>query len=162
MSLLSRLKAGKSLTRTIKFPGTDQDVAFAVLSNADIQDAHFAVEEHFKKNKVEASITTAELFEDETTTQILARALKDPEDLEKPFAKGANELRSLITNDEKNILVEEYNAFSKEVSPDEDKMSDEEIEALFEQLKKTPKAGSVLNLFMLRRLIIFLASRQQN
>lgn len=160
LSLLEKLKAGKHITQTIKWPGTDIDVALRALSNADIQHAMFEAEAHFKKNEIELSLSTAELFEDEQTTQILARALRDPEDPSKPFAKDADELRRLITRDEKDILVDSYNAFIKEVSPSGKVLSESEIKDLFERLKKNPALGNNLNLITLRRLLTYLASRQ--
>lgn len=161
-SLLEKLKAGKRNVRAIKFPGMDQNVALRVLSNADVQDALFATENHFKQHKIEVSATTVEAYEDENTTQILFRALRDPQDYDRPFVKDVDELRRMLTRDEKDLLVEQYNAFEKEVSPSAVTLSDAEMDDLFGRLKKTPEIGNDLSFSTLKRLIVYLASRQQS
>lgn len=159
-SLLEKLKGGKRNTRKIKFPGTDQDMVLRVLSNAEIQEALFATENRFKAKKIKISSTTVEAYEDENATQILFRALRDPQDPDRPFAENADELRKLLTRDEKDILVDAYNGLEKEVSPSVTKLSEKELEDLFEGLKKTPENGNNLSFSTLKRLIIYLASRQ--
>lgn len=162
MSLLEKLKSGKRNIRIIKFPGTDQDVALRVLSNAEVQDALFATEDHFKQRKIEVSATTVEAYEDENTIQILARALRDPKDLKQPLAADVDQLREIITLEEKNDLVREYDAFEIEVSPSTETIEDDELDRIFDEVKKKPETGSELNTYTLRKLIIYLASRQSN
>jgi len=145
----------------IKFPGTDQNAALRVLSNADIQDAVFATENHFKTKKMEISTTTIEAYEDENTTQVMFRALRNPDNPDQPFATSVDELRSLLTRDEKDILVEQYNEFEKEVSPSTETLTNAEMDDLFATLKKKPETGSALNSATLRKLIIYLASLPQ-
>ena len=79
MSLLEKLKAGKKNKKTIKYPGTDQDIVVSILSEADIQIAHFEAERLFKKNGIEVSMSTVDAYEAEKTTQILFRACSDTE-----------------------------------------------------------------------------------
>lgn len=160
-SLLEKLKAGKRNVRIIKFPGTEQNAALRALSNADLQEAAFATENHFKSKNIEITTTTIEAFEDENTTQIMFRALRNPDDPDQPFAKSVDELRSLLTRDEKDILVEQYNEFEKEVSPSAENLTNAEMDDLFEQLKKKPETGKGLSSATLRKLIVFLASRLQ-
>lgn len=162
MSLLEKLKAGKGNIRIIKFPGTDQDVALHVLSNGQIQESLFATEDRFKQRKIEVSSTTVEAYEDENTIQILARALRDPGDPKKPFAANVDQLRGMITLEEKNALVAEYNAFEAEVSPLAETISDSDLDRIFDEVKKKPETGNGLNIYTLRKLIIYLASRQSN
>ena len=106
-SLLEKLKAGKRNVRIIRFPGTEQKAALRALSNADLQEAAFATENHFKSKNIEITTTTIEAYEDENTTQILFRALRNPDDPDQPFAKSVDELRSLLTRDEKDYLAEQ-------------------------------------------------------
>lgn len=161
ISLLEKLKAGKRNVRVIKFPGADQDVAIQALSNADLQDSLFATENYFRDKDIEVGSTTIEAYEDENSTQILFRALRDPEEPSRPFASTVDQLRNLISRDEKDILIEQYNDFEKEVSPKERDLSEDEMDALFEELKKTPETGNDLSSAMLKRLIVYLASRPQ-
>lgn len=159
MNLLEKLKAGKRNIRIVKFPGTDQDVAVRIMSNAERQEALFATEDRFKQKKIEVSTTTVEAYDDENTTQILARALRDPDDPEKPFAKNADQMRDLLNLKEKNALVAEYNAFEDEASPVAETISDEDLDRIFDEVKKKPETGSDLSISTLRKLIIYLASR---
>lgn len=162
MSLLEKLKAGKRNLRIIRFPGTEHDVALRVLSNAELQDALFATEDLFRKKNIVIGSTTIEAYEDEHTTQILYRALRDPRDPEKPFAESVDELRSLLTREEKDLLVARYNDFEKEVSPAPDMLTEEEMDGLLDEIKKKPEAGNGLSFSTLKRLTIYSASRQLN
>ncbi len=162
MSLLEKLKGGKRNTRKIPFPGTDQDVALQVLSNAEKQDALFATEDLFKKKGIRISTTTVEAYEDENATQILARALRDPQDPETPFSGNADELRTLLTTGEKDLLVEAYDSFEKEVSPSAKDLTEAELEELVDTLKKTPGFGSSLSSPTLRQLTMYSVNRLSN
>ena len=161
MSLLEKLKAGKKNKKTIKYPGTDQDIVVSILSEADIQIAHFEAERLFKKNGIEVSMSTVDAYEAEKTTQILFRACSDTEG--KPLAKAVDEFRSQVLKAEKDILVDEYNALENECSPNPDMMSGEDIEKIIDEVKKRPEIiGSVSNIVTARKLIVSLASRLQN
>ena len=136
MSRLEKIKAGQRHVRTIRFPGTDQDAGLRVLTNAERQQALFATEDHFRKHGIEFSAATVEAFEDENTTQMLALALRDPVQTDRTFAAGADELRGLLTRDEKNELVAAYEEFEQEVSPSASDLTGEELDELLEALKK--------------------------
>lgn len=160
MSLIEKLKAGKRNVKIIKFPGTDQNVMLQVLSNAETQEAVFASERRFKAEDIVVDKTTLDAYQDERTTQILFRALRDPQDAKKAFAASADELRASLTKDEKDILVTELDAFQDECSPNIVKISDEEFDTLWESLKKSPETvSSFLSSAMLKRLLLYLASR---
>ncbi|KAF0145119.1 MAG: Uncharacterized protein FD156_1230 [Nitrospirae bacterium] len=161
MSLLEKLKAGKKNKNTIKFPGTDQDIIISVLSEADIQAAHFESERLFKKNGIEVSMSTVDAYEAEKTTQILFRACSDTDG--KPLSKTVDEFRSQILKAEKDILVDEYNSLEQECSPNPEKISTEDMEKIIDEVKKRPEMiGSVSNIVIARKLIVSLASRLQN
>ena len=123
--LPEKFKAGKRNTKTIKFPGTDQDIIITVLSEAELQDAALATEKLFKFSGIEINPRTLDIYESEKTTQILYRALRDPED-SGPIASNIKEFRSLLTTDEKDILVEEYLSFKIECSLNIDTTSKKE------------------------------------
>lgn len=163
MNLLEKLKAGTRNTKTIKFPGTSQDVLIKVLSNADLQDAAFATEMLFKSKGIEMSMSIVDAYEDEKTTQILYRALRDPIDQTKPITASIDEFKSLITKAEKDKLVDEYITLEQECSPNIDSMSEADMHAFLDELKKSPETlGNVSNIITARRLISFLVSQLQN
>jgi hypothetical protein len=160
MSRFEKLKLGTRNIKNIKYPGSAEDVTLKILSNADIQDAIFATERFFKATDMTVSSTTLDAYEDERTTQILFRALRDPDDPKKPFAPSADELRKQMSKDEKTLLSGEYTAFEQECSPSLEKMTEEEFDALWEEVKKKPQIQlNSLNLGTQIRLLRYLASR---
>lgn len=160
MSFLEKLKAGKRNVKMIKFPGTDKQVALQVLSSQELQDSVLATEKHFKGLEVEIGSLILDSYEDERATQMIFRALRDPEDHKKPLAADVRQLRDLLTKEEKGKLVEAYLEFERECSPDFRQMSDQEFEKLWDEVKKNPQTlSSDLPSGMLRRLLNFLASR---
>jgi len=160
--LLERLKAGKKNKKTIKFPNTQEDVVISVLSESELQEAHFATERHFKKNGIEASMVTVDAYEAEKTTQVLFRALRDPLDETKAIAKTIDAFRGLIERGEKDLLVDEYTSLELESNGGTETMTPDEMESFFDALKKRPEIlGSVSSIGTARQLISYLASRPQ-
>jgi len=159
--LLERLKGGTKNHRVIRFPGTGEEVIIRLLSEGELQEAHFATERHFKKEGIEASMVTVDAYETEKTLQSLYRALRDPEDAEKTIAPSMTRFRLLISADERNLLVEEYTSLEQECSPIQPGMTEGEIDDLLETLKKRPEqiAGSVSNIVTARQLISSLVNR---
>lgn len=160
MSLIEKLKAGKRNIKTIKFPGTEEDVTIQIPSNADLQESVFAAERKFKAEEIAVSTSTLDAYEDERTTQILFRALRDPQDAKKPCFVSADELRRFLTKEEKDFLVAEYTAFEQECSPQLARMTDEQFNELWAALKKSPESRlNALNSGLQRKLLLYLASR---
>jgi len=160
MSLLEKLKAGTKNEKRVKFPGTETEVDIRLLSDSDLQAAHFAAERLFRKEDIGYHVGTVDAYESEKTTQILFRALEDPE-TGKPVAANIDAMRKLITRDEKDFLVGEYAALEAECSPAVE--SEAELAALVEDVKKNPdSAGSVSSISMLRRLSTSLARELQS
>jgi len=162
MSLIEKLKAGTRNVKTIKFPGIEDDIVLQILSNADTQDAVFAAERRFKGEEMPISSSTLDAYEDERTTQILFRALRDPDNHKKPFSASADELRKLLTKEQKDYLAAEYTAFEDECSPRLDNMTDEKFDEIWEEVKKKPAVLNFLSSGTQKRLLLFLASRQLN
>lgn len=159
-NLLERLKRGSENKKTIKFPGTETYVQIRVLSEGERQAAHFATEQHFKRQGIEVSIATVDAYEAEKTIQLLFRALSDEEG--NPLARTPARFAELLTIDEKNALVEEYMAHERDCSPNPETLSDGEIDEILEELKKNQTIpGSVSSMTIARQLIISLASRLQ-
>lgn len=163
MSLLEKLKAGKKNVKLVDFPGTDEKIAITVLTEAEIQAAAMETERLFKKAGLDLSAGTADAYQAEQNTQLLFRALVEPEPgadgTRRPRFSTADELRSLVTRLAKDALTDEYNAWEQECGPDPMTLGEQELDALFEAVKKNPLHGSALSISTLRRLVIYLASR---
>jgi hypothetical protein len=165
-SLIEKLKAGKRNIKRLEYPGTDQGIGITVLSEAETQEAVFASERLFKEHLIEVSATTADAYVSELNTQILFRALVNPAVQKKDgscerYFSDVDEFRGMLMKDAKGILIDEYNAFQDECSPSPLKMSENEIEALVEKIKKNQMPGSGLSFRMLRELTTYLACRHQ-
>ena len=160
MSLLGKIKAGTNNTKSIKFPGTDKPVLLKILSNADTQEAGIAAERYFESQKIVFATSTIDLFADEQKTQMLFRALCDPDDRQKPIADSVAQFREQLTIEEKNYLIDQYTAFEQECSPTLDKMTDAEVDVFLGDLKKNPAPiMSCCNIVLLRRLLLSSVSR---
>lgn len=154
--LLSRLKAGKSAIARVKIG--DVEFGLRVLTEQDYLEAGFAAEAAMKAAKVELTISTADLYEDEKASQLLVRALVDPES-KKPVTDAARALREAIGRDERSYLTEQYLAHEKEFSPSGRSLSDDDFALLIEDVKKNPETPRLngLSFAMLKRLITALA-----
>jgi hypothetical protein len=131
-----------------------------ILSNADCQQAAFDTERTFRAEEIVYQQSTKDAYEDELTAQILFRALRDPGAPKEPLTKTVLELKQLLTREQKDALVLEYEAFEQECSPQLVKMTNQEFDELWEALKKSPESRlSFLNIGMQRRLLLYLASR---
>ncbi len=166
MNLLEVLKAGKKNIKTLNFPGTDQQIGLTVLTDGEVQEAVFSAERHFKDKDIEITATTLGTYNSEVNAQMLFRAIVDPE---KRKTDGTYELAfkriedlRLASSAQKAELIEAYNDFEAQCSPSVAKMSDEDFDKLFEDIKKNPLTGNSLNSSTAKRLIVFLASRPQS
>lgn len=143
-SFLSKLKAGTNNRKMIRFPGTDQEIQLRIISDAQYQQARIETERHFQKLKVEPSMTLADAFEAEETTQVLYRALQTKD--EKPLANTVDEFREIIKCPEKDFLANEYLEFERECSPNPEKLFENEFDSLISDIKKKPETvGKILS-----------------
>jgi len=158
MSLIEQLKAGTRNTRTIPWPGREDSITLRILTEAEIEEAQFEVERRFKAAQIEFSAATMDAYQASQNTAILARAIVDPETGKRMF-KQTDELAQLPAfASAKAILIEEWNALDNESNPALKKMTDEEYDKLFTEVKKTPSISNFLNSTTLRGLITYLAS----
>ena len=165
MNLIEKLKAGKRNIKVIKWPGTDEEIGLTVLTESDIQDSIIDAERLIKAKGIEISATTIGLQASEQNTQILYRALVNPEKKKadgacERYFRTADEFRAIVTREVKDLLIEEYNAWEAERSPSPLKLTDDEFQKIFDEVKKTPTYGNDLNLITLRGLITSLAGRE--
>jgi hypothetical protein len=101
----------RDVMRKIKYPGTRHDVILRMLSKAEFWEAIYGANDHFEALGIDIRHISSEIYETELTFQILARALRDPDDPEEPYSSSADEFRQLSTSDEVAALAEEYNKF---------------------------------------------------
>lgn len=99
----------------------------------------------------------------ETMVQTLARALVDPDEPSKPFAKDAGELRRCLDVDEIRVCFDEFNAWSLERSPLRYAKSLAEIKEVADALGKGLMGPTALTRFdatTLRSIITELVARR--
>ncbi|WP_031438173.1 hypothetical protein [Methylobacter tundripaludum] len=160
MNLLERLRAGKSVIKTVTLNGVD--LGLRLLSENDYLEAGLAVIDFFKARKIDdVNLANSDLFEDEKTIQLLFRALVMPGSGD-PVTESVLLLRKSLDREDKAYLIKQYLEFEKEYSPMAGyNMAEAEFEALFDTLKKTPETVnlSALNSETLVRLITALVSQ---
>lgn len=165
MSLLEKLKAGKKNVKVIDFPGMEpaETIGISVLTEAETQAAAMETERLFKKAGLDFTAGISDAYQAEQNTQLLFHALVEPalsgDGSHRPYFKTVDEFRSLITRTIKDALTDEYNAWEQECGPNPLTLSDQELEAVFEDVKKNPQHGSGLSISTLRKLVTYLASR---
>lgn len=164
MSLLQKLQAGKRNVRRVKFPGTEVEIGITVLTESEMQEAVFEAERLFKKCGIEVSATTLGTYEKELSTQTLFRAIVDPGQ-PKPDGSCARlfgkieDLKALFTAPKiKDELIVEYNSLEEECNPSPNLLSEPELMAIFETVKKKPDGRISLSSSTQRQLIVFMAS----
>jgi hypothetical protein len=158
MSFLKNLKSGSNLRKTVTFPGTDKQFELRLLSEEDKRQAVFAADSVFKDNPV--GFHNVNDYQNERSIQQLYRVCVES-GTDTPIAANIAEFRSLLTGPEKDILVDEYNAFDSENNPSPNTMTAEEFDKLIFDLKKNLKEtiGNISNLSTLRQLSIYLANQ---
>jgi len=153
--LLNQLKLGTDNVKLIKWPGSSKEVALRIISQRDHQDSVFSTERLFKSEKIDVNMVTAEEYDSEKATQLLYRALRDPQKLDEPISTSIGEFRRLISREEKRMLIDEYMGFESECSPSPENLSAEEFDKVFTALKKNSAEtiGSITSMSTLKKLL---------
>lgn len=160
--LLTKLKAGGAALRRVTLPrkeGEAPELGLRVLTEADYLEAGLAAIETLRAHGHEdANVANSELFEQAKGTELLARALVDPQSGE-PLTKNAGELRGVLTRADKVFLIEQYLDHEREFSPSEANMDGEAFAQLLDEVKKNPATHrlSDFSSVTLRRLVLSLA-----
>jgi len=160
MGILQQLRAGAKNRKTIMWPGTQIPVDIKILTDADEQSAEFAAENLFKQAKLDIAFHNVENFQLEQTTQKLYRALRVP-GTDDPVEPDISAFKQQLTRIERDLLVDEMNAFYEEWNPNPRTMPAEEFDAMIESLKKKPRETilSVSSFATLKLLAIYLANQ---
>ena len=134
--ILDKLKQGQNNVRTVNLNGAY--VGLRLLAEQDHHDAQLATINALKAAGItDYTTATADIYESEAAAQLLLRAMVDPDTKEQ--AGGSIQiLRKVLTREQRNYLIKEYNEHEKECSPDINNMSEEQFRELFETLKKSP------------------------
>lgn len=159
--LLARLKAGRtSLARVLV---GEVELGLRVLTEQDYLDAQIATVQGMQALGIELTMASSEAYESEKASQLLARALVDP-DTGNPVTPSAARLRSALTRDEKALLIDAYLAHEKRFAPSDRTLSEEEFAALLQEVKKSAATTdlSASSTDTLRRLITALACPPAN
>jgi len=161
--LLERIKAGRSNTAIVRFGASiadalndDELVTIRLLTTQDVLESTLAADKIFADSGVAVSLQNIKTYEAEKETQHLYRACTDSEG--KPLAPNITKFRQLLTVEDKEYLIDEYNKLAEAANPAIDKMSDADFDALVEAVKKNPSTvSSVSSTNTLRRLVLSLA-----
>lgn len=156
--ILQKLKESGNARTVVALDG--HSIGLRILNDEDYLEADFAVIARMKEKEIEFATESADAFEHEKSTQLLFRALVDPE-TGKPLSKSVTEIRKSLSREQKAYLINAYLEFEKERSPKEETMEESEFQALLEVVKKKPELTSLsdLNIATLKKLILSLASQ---
>lgn len=139
--LLNKLKAGSAAIRRVALPrkeGDGPELGLRVLTEADYLAAGLAAIDTLRANGHEdANLSNSELFEGAKVTELLARALVDPDSGEQ-LSKNAAELRGVLSRADKVFLIDRYLDHEREFSPTEANMDEEAFATLLAEVKKNP------------------------
>lgn len=135
-SMLRKLREGKNLRRSATWPGSEERFWICVLTCDEIQDAQAAAAARWEELELAVTAYTVDDFFSEISTQLLARAMRTEDDPEVPLFASADELRALITPDERTLLTTEYIENQTEANPDETTVGADVMEQIREAIKK--------------------------
>lgn len=160
---LALLAQARRPHRSAVMPGLEQKVELVVLTADECQEALAGAHRRFSKLGLDAAhLMNLEAFNDECANQCLARALRDPADLEKTIAEGANDderaddLRRALSLEERAALYDLYEDFRKDVDPQLAELSPELATEILDLVKK--KDATRLRGFASRTLVSFMLS----
>lgn len=102
------------------------------------------------------------LFENRAAIEVLFRACKKPDDLDKPFFPTIEAIAKHLTVDEIGVLMNLYNIVREEIGPIVSRMSEEEMDAWIDRLVQGGRAADPLALLTLAArtdLLIYMADQ---
>jgi len=141
-SRLRAMRAGKRYTRPGQIPANEAlgaaavDFLWRVVTENERAEAVQAAHEYLEQRRIPVVVPGQSYLEDETSWQILWRAMRDPERPEKPLARDVDELREFLSFEERDMLITGYMDLEEFVNPDLHGLSSDERDALVAALKK--------------------------
>jgi hypothetical protein len=154
MSLLKKIKQGKSNFKLIDFPSIDEKVAIVALSSSQTTQAHLDAEEIIK----EYGIEDEDMKSLEHQKQLAYRFIREKDDKTKAIADSFQEFNEAMTNTEIQYFSMQYSMFINENSPFLNAVNEEQFEALKKTLEKIQlKDLNGVSLVALRNFLLTLA-----
>jgi len=148
-SKLSALLRGTRDVVHTKIPGTQLGLVIRPLMGGEKQECLGDASKRFTDLGIPPEMKGYQDFEDEICWQILARVMRDPDTpgddrnpWPVPFAKDVDEVRSLMTVDERDVIMTEFLDLEERCDPDPALMPElwhDQIEAT---LKKSSEPGA--------------------
>lgn len=138
-AMLERLRKGTENERICQWPGTeDEDGKFRLvpLTCTELQDAYAAAFARFEELKLPMNLWTADDFNSEVNHQVIARAMRTMDDRDARMFGDANELRDLISPDERTAITTEYLRVMGEADPDPADMNPDTLAKIEDLVKK--------------------------
>lgn len=159
--LLARLKAGRSAVARVKLD--EVELGLRILTEQDYLEAQIATVQTMQAIGLDLSVGTSEAYEAEKASQLLTRALIDP-DTGNPLATSAAKLRAALTRAEQAFLIDAYLAHEQRFSPSPRTLDEEAFLSLLEEVKKSAEKtlSRVSSIDTLKRLITALVSPPYN
>lgn len=142
VSRLATMRKGQRHTKRGVLPGDGIEFVWRLLSGAEKQAALAAAVQRMEALKLPIELRSYSDLEDECVWQLLAQAMRDPQHpgpsgtYPETLARDADELRELLTVDERDALITAYLDFEDEVDPDPATISDELYAAIETAVKK--------------------------
>lgn len=142
MDLAGILEGKDRITKIIKYPGTDHDISMRILTIGEDSAAQYAAEKYFKDLGIKNDhIGLHATYLEERTWQRLYRVFRNV-DNGNPLATTAEIFKDFLTAGVATILINTYEVFEMDMSPNPVNLTDDELTAIMELLKKNPKAMS--------------------
>lgn len=148
------------------------NVAVVVLTQTEIMAAnaaaHDATVKHFQKlngqmpKKGEATESFETFLNDQVTLEMLFRAYREADNLEKPFFSDKSHIGKYLLQDECAVLLNYYLGIRSELSPIVSIMTEEEIELWIEKITQGGEEESPLgslSLGSLATLLVYMANQ---
>jgi len=159
-NLLEKIKSSGKQRKEVKWPGTDNVIHLRVLNENDHLQSTLAADKLFKETTI--ALQNIDQYNSELETQYLFRSIEDPESGKQLFP-NITSFRDELTPEIKEILATNLDTLHDEYSPDPYKMDDDAFDKIIKDVKKNAKAtvGSVSNIHVARRLIIYLAKQRK-
>lgn len=107
-SLIERLRKGTDHRTECTWPGSDERFFMACLSCDEVQDSQSATAARWIELGLTHDIYNTDDFYSEMTTQCLARAIRKIDAPSERLFRDTDELRRLITPDERSLLASAY------------------------------------------------------
>jgi len=158
---LEKLRKGLDHFRDVCFPGQPEfELSLVPLSVAELQVAQAEAERRFRDIGLGLNVLNSDDFASELHIQVLARSMRSKGDRTVRLFSDADELREMLTADERTHLTSDYIDLQSEANPTPEEMSDELFVEIEEAIKK--KDQSRLNSIgsnMLATYLLSMASR---